>query len=191
MAHIRYWPVDRTSKDFIMLKAIALGGAVLAISASGAFAHITLATPEAPAGSSYNALFQVPHGCDGAATTKLRVRIPDGMIGVKPQPKAGWTLETVKGPYDKAYTLYGTRLTEGVREVVWSGGNLPDAFYDEFLLRGTLSADLPAGTELFFPVIQECGSASEAWIEIPAAGQPEPDLPAPGVRVLEPAGNEN
>ena len=170
-----------------MFKSLTLGAALLAFSASGAFAHMTLATPETPAGSTYKALFQVPHGCDGAATTKIRVQIPEGMIAVKPQPKAGWTLETVKGAYAKAYDYYGTQVSEGVKEVIWSGGNLPDEFYDEFLLRGTLTADIAAGTTLYFPVIQECGAASEAWIEIPVAGQDEPALPAPGVKITDKA----
>jgi uncharacterized protein YcnI len=172
-----------------MLKSLTLAAVALAISASGAFAHITLATRETPVGSTYRALFQVPHGCDGAATTKIRVQIPEGVVGVKPQPKAGWTLETVKGAYAKSYDLYGTPTAEGVKEVIWSGGNLPDDFYDEFLLRGTLTSDIAAGTTLYFPVIQECGTASEAWIEIPADGQDEPALPAPGVKITEKAGS--
>jgi uncharacterized protein YcnI len=174
-----------------MFKAIAAGAIIVAITATSAFAHISLATEETPAGSTYRALFQVPHGCDGAATTKIRIQIPEGVIAVKPQPKAGWTLETVKGAYAKTYDYFGTPTSEGVKEVIWSGGNLPDEFYDEFLLRGTLSTDLAAGTTIYFPVIQECGTASEAWIEIPVEGQDEPALPAPGVKVVEAAPSDH
>src|SRR5690606_3099157 len=115
-----------------------------------------------------------------------RVRIPDGVIAVKPMPKPGWTLETVKGKYDKAYDFFhNLKLTEGVREVIWSG-KLPDEFYDEFVLSSFLAADLPAGTTLYFPVVQECESGVHRWIEIPAEGKTPADYkePAPGVRLL-------
>jgi uncharacterized protein YcnI len=150
-------------------------------------AHITLETQAAPVASIYKAVFRVPHGCAGAATTAIRVRIPEGVIAVKPMPKPGWALETVKGAYEKAYDYYGTPTTEGVREVAWSGGNLPDAFYDEFVMRVYLTGDLRPGTMLYFPVVQQCEQGVDRWIEIPAAGKGADDYetPAPGLR-LEP-----
>jgi uncharacterized protein YcnI len=161
--------------------------AVLLGATGAASAHITLETGEAPVGSAYKAVFRVPHGCDGKATIALRVKIPEGFIAAKPMPKAGWELKTVKGKYAKAYALYGEAVTEGVQEIDWTGGKLPDEFYDEFVLRGTLAGDLPVGQMLYFPVVQECeGGAVERWIQIPQAGQSEDDLdtPAPGVKLL-------
>jgi uncharacterized protein YcnI len=168
------------------LNAACAAGAFLAIGTGAAFAHITLETQEAAVGSTYKAVLRVPHGCDGKATTAVRVKIPEGFIAVKPMPKPGWKLETVKGKYAKAYTLWGEAVTEGVTEVDWSGGNLPDEFYDEFVFRGTLTDSLPAGETLYFPVVQECGGTAERWIEIPAAGQSEDalELPAPGLKLL-------
>ena len=127
----------------------------------------------------------MPHGCEGSATLKVRVQVPEGVISVKPMPKAGWTLETVKGPYTKSYDYYGTALKEGVKEVVWTG-KLLDEHYDEFVFRGFLTEDLKAGTTLFFPVVQECEKGAERWIEIPAEGQDAEALesPAPGVKLL-------
>lgn len=160
--------------------------AFLVLGTSAAFAHITLETQEAPVGSTYKALLRVPHGCDGKATIAVRVQIPEGVIGVKPMPKPGWTLQVKKGKYEKSYQLYGEAVTSGVKEVDWSGGSLPDEFYDEFVFRGTLAADLPAGQKLYFPVVQECDGATTRWIEIPAAGQDEDALedPAPGLNLL-------
>ncbi|HRO11864.1 MAG TPA: DUF1775 domain-containing protein [Amaricoccus sp.] len=164
--------------------------AALAVAAAGAAqAHVSLETREAPVGTTYKAVLRVPHGCEGEATKTIRVRIPEGMFAVKPMPKAGWTLETVTGPYAKPYKQHGSELTEGVVEVSWTG-ELPDAFYDEFVLRGTLAGDLAPGTTLFFPVVQECADKTERWIEIPASGQ-DPDsleYPAPGVTLLPAAG---
>lgn len=59
-----------------------------------AFSHISLADETALAGSTYKVVFQVGHGCQGAATTGVSVQIPAGFQGVKPYPKAGWTLTT-------------------------------------------------------------------------------------------------
>jgi len=152
-----------------------------------ASAHVTLETQDAAVGSTYKAVLRVPHGCDGKATVAMRVKIPEGFIAAKPMPKPGWALKTVKGKYAKAYTLYGEAVSEGVQEIDWTSGKLPDDFYDEFVLRGTLAADLPPGETLYFPVVQECeGGAVERWIQIPQAGQNEGNLetPAPGVKLL-------
>jgi periplasmic copper chaperone A len=166
-----------------MLKSILPAALVLAFATGAASAHITLETTEAAAGSAYKAVFRVPHGCDGSATVKITVKIPEGVIAVKPMPHAGWTIDTVKGKYAKAYDYYGSKLDEGVTEVTWSGGNLPDAYYDEFVLRGMIAADVPAGP-LYFPVVQECEKGVDRWIEIPEEGKPEPETPAPGLKVL-------
>ncbi|WP_296736091.1 YcnI family protein [Mesorhizobium sp.] len=160
--------------------------ALFALGTNAALAHITLETQEAAVGSTYKAVLRVPHGCAGKATTAVRVQIPEGVISVKPMPKPGWTLQTKKGKYEKSYQLYGETLTSGVKEVDWSGGNLPDEFYDEFVFRASLAADLPVGQMLRFPVVQECDDAAERWIEIPAEGQDSDALenPAPGIKLL-------
>ena len=168
-----------------MNKYLLAAGAMLALGTNAAFAHITLETQEAAVGSTYKAVLRVPHGCDGKATIAVRVQIPEGVIAVKPMPKPGWTLKTKKGKYEKSYQLYGQAVTDGVKEVDWSAGNLPDEFYDEFVFRATLTADLPVGQKLYFPVVQECDGATDRWIEIPAAGQDEDALenPAPGIKL--------
>lgn len=164
----------------------ATAGVILLAMAAPAFAHITLAVQEAPTGS-YRATFKVPHGCDGAATTAIRIQIPEGVISVKPMVKPGWTIDTKKGDYAKSYTLYGAELTSGVTEVDFTGGNLPDAFYDEFVLTGTLSDSFIPGDTVYFPVVQECGPAADRWIEIPASGQTVDDLkrPAPHLTITD------
>lgn len=171
-----------------MLKKMMFATAAIGLTASPVFAHVSLETKEAPVASTYKAVFRVPHGCEGKPTIVVRVQIPEGVIAVKPQPKAGWTLEKVKGAYAKSYDYYGTPTSEGVKEVVWSGGSLPDDEYDEFVVRGYLTGDLKTGETLYFPVVQECpDGAAERWIEIPAEGQTSDDLeqPAPGIKLLE------
>ena len=171
------------------MSRMLFAAAIAAVAATAAQAHVNLEAGEAPAGSAYKAVLRVPHGCEGEATLKVRVQIPEGVIAVKPMPKPGWTIETVKGKYAHPYDYFGSQVTEGVTEIAWSGA-LPDDYYDEFAFRATLTEALGVGSEVYFPVVQECAGKTERWIEIPAAGQdPETlEYPAPGVKLLPAAG---
>ena len=112
-----------------MLRISNLGCALLsAFIATPALAHITLEQAEAPVGAPYKAVFKVPHGCDGSTTVKLTVQIPEGVIAVKPMVKAGWEIETKRGAYARSYSYFhGAKFDQGVTQVTWSGGKLPDA----------------------------------------------------------------
>jgi uncharacterized protein YcnI len=156
-----------------------------ALFASPASAHVTLEQQEAAIGGAYKAVFRVPHGCGDSPTLKVRVRIPDGVVGVKPMPKPGWQLETVKAKYDKPYAMFHGSVSEGVREVAWTG-RLPDDYYEEFVLSVYLTSDLVPGRMLYFPVVQECEKGVHRWIEIPQEGKSAADTkePAPGLKLL-------
>ena len=150
-----------------------------------AFAHVTLETREYPADATAKLVLKVPHGCAGSPTVNLLVRIPDGVLNVKPQPKPGWQLVTVKGKLATPITGgHGETITESVREVHWTGGRLSDDHYDEFVFRAKLP-DKPGAT-LYFPVVQECEKGVNRWIEIPAPGKSRRDYkePAPMLRLL-------
>jgi periplasmic copper chaperone A len=163
-----------------MLRELVLGAVGAALFTCAASAHVTLETREAPVGAPYKAVLRVPHGCEGTGTIALRIRVPDGMIAVKPMPKPGWKIETVNGKYSKTYNFFhGAKLSEGVVEIGFSGGNLPDAYYDEFVFTGFLADDLEPGKMLYVPVVQECEKGVHRWIEIPAAGKSSRDYPEP------------
>lgn len=133
--------------------------------AAPAMAHVTVHADSTAAGSYAMVTFRVPHGCDGAATTAVRVQIPDGIESVTPQVNDGWDIEI------------------GEDEVVWRGGPLPDEYLDEFGLSLQLPEDA-AGETLYFPVVQECEGGETTWIEIPASPDAdEPEHPAPGLAV--------
>jgi uncharacterized protein YcnI len=171
-----------------MLRSVLFGAAGAMIAFDCAVAHVTLETQQAAVGASYKAVMRVPHGCGDSPTTAIKIRIPDGVIGVKPMPKAGWKLETVTGKYAKPYTLRGAKVGEGVTEVHWSGGKLPDTFYDEFVFRGEIAEELEAGKTIYFPVVQECEKGIHRWIEIPTGheghgGHDGPE-PAPGLKLV-------
>ncbi|GLR84993.1 YcnI family copper-binding membrane protein [Bradyrhizobium iriomotense] len=154
---------------------------------TAASAHVSLETKQAIAGGSYKAVFAVPHGCAGSPTVKIRVQIPEGVIAVKPMPKAGWSVDVVEGKYTGEYDYHGNKVSSGAKEVVWSGGKLPDHNYDEFVISTFLTDSLKPNTTLYFPVVQECEKGVSRWIEIPAEGAArshEGKSPAPGVKLL-------
>jgi len=167
---------------------LAAAAATLLVCSTPALAHITLATTEAEAGATFRAILVVGHGCEGEATTSIRVQIPEGFYNVKPMPKPGWEVTSVTGPYAKPFMNHGTELTEGVTELTWSGGNLPDSQFDEFTFRGTFGEDLQAGSTFYFPVIQYCGDKESPWID--TSGDAEAEAPAPGV-VLKAGSDEH
>ena len=154
--------------------------------ATPAHAHVTLEGRQATIGTWYKAVFAVPHGCAGSATTKIRVQIPDGVIDVKPMPKPGWNVEVVKGKYAAPYDFHGGKILEGAKEVVWSGGKLADDNYDEFIISTYLTATLKSDTVLYFPTVQECEQGINRWIDIPADAEHTHDTksPAPGVKLI-------
>ena len=151
---------SRTAATLALFPLIALAG-------GPAGAHITLEQREAAPGAAYKAVFKVPHGCGSSPTQAIRVEIPEGFINVKPMPKPGWSLETVKGAYATSYPLHGRTLTEGVKEITWAGGNLPDEHYDEFVAAGFLGKELAAGSSLHFKVTQTCAEGERKWVEVP------------------------
>jgi copper(I)-binding protein len=94
-------------------------------------------------------------------------------------PKPGWKVATEKGPYAGSYKYFhGGPRTEGVKRVTWSGGELLDEHFDQFVLAGYVARELQPGT-LYFPVTQKCVEGELSWNQIPAAGQSAHDLEHP------------
>lgn len=163
----------------------------LLTAAGGAFAHVTFLAPATVAPKTpFKATLKVPHGCNGSATTALTVHIPKGIIAVKPQPKAGWTLASTHAPYGKVYDYYGKNLKEGVNTLTWKDGHLPDDQYDEFSFTAYLAEPLPAGSKLMFAVDQQCAQGKMRWISAQEDHGHHGDTgPAPVLTVTAPADN--
>ncbi len=166
--------------------AVAAAISLIAFGSLTASAHVSIDNAEAKVGS-FKAVFNIPHGCDGAATTGVKITIPEGVIGVKPMPKPGWTLTIQKGAYAKTYDhVHGRKVSEGAKSVAWSGGKLPNEHLDEFTLGLYVTSTLKPGSTIYFPVEQTCETGALAWSEIPSPGQDPHDLkaPAPGLLVM-------
>jgi uncharacterized protein YcnI len=138
--------------------------------ATASFAHVTLQDGAAAANASYRATLRVGHGCDGSSTTGIQVTIPAGFNGAQPMVKPGWTVSTRVGKLAEPYEMHGTKVTEGILEITWTANGaenaLPDAYYDEFVLRGT-TPKKPG--PVWFNVVQTCEKGSTAWVEVPGS----------------------
>jgi hypothetical protein len=153
--------------------------------AASAHAHASFETDKVASESSFKAVLQIPHGCDGKATTEVQVKLPEGFVFTKPQPKAGWEIEIIKGDYQKSYDNHGKTVTAGPLEIRWKNGNLSDDYYDTFVISGRISG-FDKQTALAFPVTQLCGASDKVvWDEVAAEGQSAHSLdhPAPTVTV--------
>ncbi|WP_163880194.1 copper chaperone PCu(A)C [Rhizobium laguerreae] len=165
--------------------------ALLSVTAfASAEAHVTFLDREAKQESTILATLQVPHGCDGKATTEVRVKLPEGFVFAKPQPKAGWELEVIKGDYQKTYDNHGDKVKTGAIEVRWKNGNLSDDFYDTFVIQGKVSG-IEAGTSLAFPVTQLCGDAVEVWDQVAKEGGDAHGMKSPAPLLTAVAGEDH
>lgn len=161
-----------------------IAACALLMSATGlfvpSFAHVVLEYQVAPAGASYKATFKVGHGCGSSPTRQIAVDIPAGMRGAHPMPKAGWTLDVLRGPLAQPYLSHGRSITEDVVRVTWTAKTeqdmLQSAHYDEFVL--VAQAPEQAGP-VYWPVRQACSQGQSDWTEIPQAGQKPSDLKSP------------
>jgi uncharacterized protein YcnI len=154
------------------LSAALLVGLVL--SPLPAAAHVTIGVKEVKAGEVATFVLKIPHGCAGAATTGLRVSVPPVLSDVVPEEKAGWTATVAPGAAASSKGEAGL--------VAWTGGSIPAEEHATFTFRATVSAD--ARGRVYVPIVQQCGTASERWIEIPkSTSAGEPGKPAPAFDV--------
>ncbi|RNL81330.1 DUF1775 domain-containing protein [Nocardioides marmorisolisilvae] len=170
------------------LSALVIGGGLLL--AGPASAHVTISPGEGHAGDYVVGTVAVPHGCDGSATTKVAIKIPEELLAVTPTINPSWNVEKKFVKLPKPVTnAYGEEVTERVDQVVYTAKKpLPDGFRDAF----ELSFQVPdvAGTTIYFPTVQTCEKGQTAWVEIAAEGAEEPEHPAPAYQVLPAVGAE-
>jgi uncharacterized protein len=184
------------------IAAAVAGSAVLAVTAlaTPAFAHVTV-QPEGPAAKGGYAVvdFKVPNERDDASTTKVEVDLPAGhpLASVLAQPLDGWSVQITKSRLDKPVELHGEKITEAVTKVTWTadgkganGKGIQPGFFQKFPL--SVGA-LPEDTDrLVFKALQTYSDHQVVrWIEVPQAGQDEPENPAPVLELSPAASGEH
>ena len=153
------------------LKHALLGLAALSAMStySEAHAHAVLTDQAALSGSYYKGAVRIGHGCEGSATTGVKLFIPSGFEGAKPQPKTGWSLKITKAKLAEPYQSHGKTVSEDVVAMEWVASSkdaaLPDGAFDEFAFMTKLPEK--AGP-VWLRVLQTCEKGQNDWAEIPA-----------------------
>jgi len=173
-----------------VLLVLGGAGAGLVALAGTAYAHVTITPGSAPQGSTAELTFKVPDEESAAATVQVQVQVPtDHPIAqflVKPVP--GWTVTVQTVTLPKPVVTDDGSFSTAVSEVTWSGGKILPGQYQDF----SVSADpLPTGVgQLVFKAIQTYSNGDVVrWIDLPQAGQPEPEHPAPALTLTPAGGN--
>lgn len=165
-------------KSPLKIALAATAGLALAITTPlAAHAHVTV-TPSGTGAGSYSVLtFAIPHGCDGSATTAIRITIPDDVGAVTPTVNPNW---------DVAMLREGDR----VAAVTYTAHeSLPNELRDTFELSVRLP-DSAAGDVLAFPILQSCVEGSVDWAQVASTGDAAPELPAPSITLTESTGGD-
>lgn len=153
-----------------------------------ASAHVTITPSTTVAGAYTVGTVALSHGCDGSATRRVAIAIPQQILSVKPTRTPFWDVRVVRtrlaAPQRDAH---GNEVTERVSEIVYTTRTpLPDGVRDTF----DLSFQVPdaAGETLYFPAVQTCRRGETAWTQVPAEGQDPEELetPAPSFVVTDP-----
>jgi len=182
----------RTLKRAAVLVA-ASAALVLAIAAPAA-AHVTVNPDSAEQGGFPKLTFRVPNEMDSATTTMVEVDFPQDTpipsVSVKPLP--GWTPTVTTA---KLATPIkdddGNDVTEAVSKIVWKADTPAAAIkpgqFEEF---DVSAGPLPKANEVDFKALQTYSDGTIVrWIEIPKAGQPEPQHPAPILKLTKASGD--
>ena len=148
----------------------ALVAAALVL-APAAVAHVTVNPNEVAADSFARFAVRVPNERPNADTTKVTVRLPEGLFFVSFQPKPGWKGTVTMEKLDPPATVFGEQVTERVATVTWEGGRIAPGEFDEF----GMSAKVPnaPGRMLVFPALQTYSNGEVVrWIGPPDADEP-------------------
>lgn len=163
-------------------------GALVLLAATPAFAHVTVQPGQAEQGGYSTIAFKVPNEKDDASTVKLEITLPADhpLASVMAQPVPGWDVKLTKSKLAKPVEVHGKKVTEAVTKVTWSGGKIEPGTFQQFPLSvGSLPED---ADQLVFKALQTYDDKDVVrWIEVPKEGAPEPENPAPVLKLVKPA----
>ncbi|MGW1717559.1 YcnI family copper-binding membrane protein [Streptomyces sp. NPDC002156] len=154
--------------------------------AGSAFAHVTVNPESYTKGATDGVLtFRVPNEEDTASTTKVQVFLPTDhpVLGVLVTPEEGWTAKVTTTKLKTPIKTDDGTITDAVSEITWSGGKIGKGEYEDFdVAFGQLPDD---ADQLAFKTLQTYSDGKVVrWIEMPEAGQEEPENPAPVLKLV-------
>ena len=175
----------------VVVAALAM---FVAAGAGIASAHVTVRSPNASAGGFGTLVFTVPNESDSASTTRVRIQIPEStpLASVSVEEVPGWTVTTTQTTLKKPLTTDdGDKVTTATSVIDFEaakGGGIPPGQFQEFRLSG---GPFPDTATMTFNVVQTYSDGTEAaWIEPTVEGQPEPQHPAPVLKLTSAASSD-
>jgi uncharacterized protein YcnI len=164
---------------------VLLASGALVAAAVPASAHVSIKPEAAPKGSFSVFSFSVPNEQDRAGTVKVEVTFPTdhpiGFVSVLPIPGWTWTAETTK--LATPIKSEGEEITEAVSKITWTGGEIEPG---EFQLFTVSAGPLPTDAkQIEFKAVQTYSNGDVVrWIESTPKGGPEPEFPAPVLKLV-------
>ncbi|WP_394940311.1 YcnI family protein [Psychromicrobium sp. YIM B11713] len=173
---------------------IALGTiGLMGLGISTASAHVTV-DASSTAENSYSLLsFSIPHGCDGSATTKIAISLPENINDATPTVNPNWTVSKLTEKLAQPKTLEnGSKISERTSQVIYTAKVPLSAELRDALV---LSLKLPegVGSQLNFPVLQSCVKGQTNWSNLVKAGQDHDAVqdPAPSITLTAASSGEH
>lgn len=154
-----------------MLKPALIAAFVLA--GGSAQAHVSVSPTVAKSGGYQVFRFGVGHACAGsAATTAVRLEIPEGVTLANPQAKSAWKMTIEPGADAKG----------APRAIVWKG-RLPGDQFDEFVVMMKLPNRIGA---MPITAIQTCDKGETRWADKAPSATPAPTVTLTASGAAEP-----
>ncbi|MEU8174134.1 YcnI family protein [Microbispora hainanensis] len=169
---------------------LVAGVAVLLAPTLPALAHVTVSPSVATTGGRGTFAFKVPDERADANTTRVEVVFPENaqLTSVSLRPVPGWkaTIATRQlpnaasaGSDDEAADKAADKAVTGI---VWEGGAIKPGEYQVFEVSLGPLPTTPG--QLVFKALQTYSNGEVVrWIDIPEAGAPQPEHPAPVIYV--------
>lgn len=169
------------------LLAVTAASIALLLGAAGAAqAHVHVFPDATTSGGDAQLTFRVPDESDTLSTVRIVVTLPQDrpFTEVYTRPVPGWTSTVTEAPLPTPVNVAGATITKAVRTLTWTaaaGAGIGPGHYQEFAMAVD---ELPAPGLVTMPVDQYYSDGSVVhWNEPPAAGQPEPEHPAPSFSI--------
>ncbi|MGF1432573.1 YcnI family protein [Kitasatospora sp. LaBMicrA B282] len=167
----------------------ALAGAAVLLIAGPASAHVTVQPGTVSKDATDQTFaFRVPNEDDTASTTQVEVDfptdhpIPSALVA----PVPGWTDKITTTKLTTPIHTDDGDITEVVSQIVWTGGQITPGHYQDFTVD---FGALPDGTDqVVFKALQTYSNGNVVrWIDVQKPGQPEPEHPAPVLKLTDAA----
>jgi uncharacterized protein len=159
----------------------AFGTAALALAPAVGDAHVTVHPNALPAGGFTVVNVRVPNERESAATRKIDVQVPSGILFLSTLAQPGWRAKVIYRKLAKPVTVFGEKHTQEAGRVIWTatGAGIRPGQFIEFPL--SISVPATKGRVLTFKALQTYSNGEVVrWI-----GAESAEAPAPQVMIVD------